>query len=583
MSDRTGELNEKWAKLLIKELIHHGVRYFCMAPGSQSTALTLAAHEHPLANTFIHFDERGVCFHALGYAKATGIPAAIIVTSGTALGNLLPGIMEAHHAHTPLLILTADRPPELRDTGANQTSDHVKIFQNFVRWSHDLPPPSSHIPPSFIGSTVSTALSHALGNPPGPVHLNCMFRKPFFEIHPEEVGSSYERTIKGSQTEITFGEKQLTDQQIERLADELSEYEKGVIIVGNLPRNESLEPLFSLARLLQWPLFPDILSPLRSHPPVAGMISHYDLILKSVSLNEDLSPDAVLQFGDRFVSSKLLEWIGMKKPKSYVFVAPHSWRMDPVHRMTHRILADPWHTINKLNEQLPGHPPGSWLPYWQEINRTTEKALSHYFQTDQTLSQPALFHHLSSWLPSAFNLFIGNSLSIREADQFYVPKKQKGSIFGNRGLSGIDGNIATATGLSKGLKQPLIAILGDLSCLHDLTSLSQLKQTPYPMKLIVINNNGGAIFSFLPISQKKEALKPFFITPHGLSFKHAAALFGLSYKEPETLDEVKELLTTETSEPTLIEIVTNREETLLLHKEIPSHLKEVLATSSLYS
>jgi len=581
MNDRTGELNEKWAKLLIKELIHQGVRYFCIAPGSRSTPLTVAASEHPLANTFVHFDERALCFHALGYAKATGLPAAVIVTSGTAVGNLLPGVMEAHHDHIPMILLTSDRPPELRATGANQTSDQVKIFQNFVRWQEDVPCPDPHISPSFIGSTISSALSRALVGPAGPVQLNCMFREPFFEGDSEQCPPTYERSIKGSQTQISFGEKSLTNKQIEQLADELSEHEKGVIVVGALPPNTSMEPLFTLSRLLQWPLFPDILSPLRSHIQAGGMVSYYDLILKSMSLNEDLALDAILQFGSRFVSKKLLEWIGMKKPKCHTLVASHEWRMDPIHSLTHRVIAKPWQVIDKLSCQLPGRTPSAWLSSWQEMNRITQKALTHYFQEHKDLTEPALFHHLSSWMADDTPLFIGNSLPIREADAFYVPLQNSGSIFGNRGLSGIDGNIATAVGISKGLRKPLLAIMGDLTFLHDLTSLAQLKDSPVPVTLLVINNDGGGIFSFLPISKRKTVFEPFFLTPHGLDLKHVAPLFGLCYENVKSLEEMEAVLKSRSSQFMMIEMRTDRDENLALHKNIIAHMKEVLSTSNL--
>ncbi|MCB1075538.1 MAG: 2-succinyl-5-enolpyruvyl-6-hydroxy-3-cyclohexene-1-carboxylic-acid synthase [Simkania sp.] len=580
MSSRTGELNEKWAKLLIKELIHQGVRYFCIAPGSRSTSLTVAASEHPLANTFVHFDERALCFHALGYAKATGIPAAVIVTSGTAVGNLMPAVMEAHNDHVPMILLTSDRPPELRQTGANQTADQVKMFQNFVRWQEDFPCPDPHISPAFIGSTIATALAHALSAPAGPVQLNCMFREPFFENETENTHPSYERSIKGSQTQITLGEKHLAETQIEKLCDELSEHEKGVIVVGALPPNTSLEPLFTLSRLLQWPLFPDILSPLRSHVQAEGMVPTYDLILKSMSLNEDLTPDAILQFGNRFVSKKLLEWIRLKKPKCHTLVADHEWRMDPLHSLTHRVVADPWQVMEGLSKHLPGRAPAPWLQCWKEMNRITQKTLTHFFQEKKDLTEPALFHHLSRWIGEDRSLFIGNSLPIREADALFAPKQNCGPVFGNRGVSGIDGNIATATGIAKGLRKPLLAIMGDLTFLHDLTSLAQLKNSPVPITLLVINNDGGGIFSFLPIAKRKAVFEQFFVTPHGLNLEHAAPLFGLKYEKVTTLDEMETALQSGTTQSKILEMCTDRDETLALHKEIIAHVKEILTTSS---
>jgi len=582
MKDRTGELNEKWGKQLIKELIHQGVRYFCIAPGSRSTALTLAASQHPLANTFVHFDERALGFHALGYAKATRLPAAIIVTSGTAVGNLLPAVMEAHHDHIPLIVLTADRPPELRDTGSNQTTDQVKLFSHHVRWYHELPCPDAHIPPSFIGSTVAAAFAHATSDHSGPVHLNCLFREPFFEIERETANLSYERSLKGYKTHLTFGEKRLDPKQLEMIADELSEYEKGVIIVGNTHRTTSLEPYFTLSRLLQWPLFPDILSPLRSHPQAEGLVPFYDLILKGMSLNEDFAPDAVLQFGDRFVSKKLLEWIRMKKPKCHVLVASHEKRIDPSHSLTHRIFAKPHQVADDLASHLGGRPPSPWMQCFQEMNRTTKSTLTHFFSEYPDLSEPSLFFHLSKWIaPSQTPLFIGNSLPIRTADTFFFSTDHTGPFFGNRGLSGIDGNLATIAGIAAGLHKPLLGIVGDLTFLHDLTSLIQLQKSPFPMTLLVISNNGGGIFNSLPIAKRKNIFESYFKTPHNLNLSHSASLFDVAYEQVSSLDEIETLLLKPKERVHVIEMPTDADKSLTLQNHILAHIKDVLSSSSL--
>lgn len=576
MNSRIGELNEKWAKQLIKELVHQGVRYFCIAPGSRSTPLTLAASSHPLTKTFVHFDERALCFHALGYGKATGFPAAVIVTSGTAVGNLLPAVMEAHHDHIPMILLTSDRPPELRDVGANQTSDQVKIFQNFVRWQIDFPCPDSHIAPAFIGSTIACAISHTLSQPSGPVQLNCMFREPFCKL------DSTSHLTKSSPTHLIFGNTHLTDEQIASLADELFEYEKGIIIVSALPPNSSLTPLFNLARLLKWPIFPDILSPARLEIQSEELIPYYDLILSSLSLNEDLTPDAILQFGDRFISKKLIEWISMKKNKCHVLVAPHNWRIDPMHSLTHRLIASPWQVIRALSHKLPSRLPSMWLSCWQEMNRITQQTLTHFFEIEQTkaVTEPAFFHHLSSWLKEDIPLFLGNSLPIRQANSFFVPLKKCGPIFCNRGLSGIDGNIATAAGIAKGLGKPLLAIIGDLTFLHDLTSLFQIKKLDLPITLIVMNNDGGGLFSFLPIAKHQDVFKPFFLTPHGLDLKQSAPLFNLSYTKVTSLKEIEPLLYSFNTQSMIIEVLTDHNETLTVNKQIFSCMKEVLSITN---
>lgn len=570
MECSTETLNELWAQEMIQELVHHNIRMFCISPGSRSTPLTIAAAKHPLATTHVHFDERGMGFHALGYAKASGQPVVLIVTSGTAVANLLPAVMEAHYDQVPLVILTADRPPELRDTGANQTSDQVKVFQDFVRWQADLPCPDQKIPLSFIGTTISQAVAHATSVPAGPVHLNCMLREPFIS----EDSTLQHSTLSSRHAQTTFisGECVLKEQEYKQLAETLATYEKGVILVSGTTPVESLEDLYHLARLLQWPIFPDILSNVRWNGAGYGVTPYYDLVLKSQKFDDSFVPDAILQIGDRFVSKKLLEWVSSKKTQMHCHVAPHIYRKDPTHSVTHRIACEVNHFIKHFTSYLSERSPSSWFQTWEELNNLTTQALHLFFHKPQELSEPLLFHHLASVLSDSTALFLSNSMPIRNADAFFCPKNPVGPIHCNRGLSGIDGNIATASGVAQGLEKPVIAILGDLTFLHDLNSLAAAKNLP--LKFLVINNGGGSIFSFLPISKKESLLTPYFINPQNFEMKHAASLFGLTYENPKTLDALQEILKQNTS--SLIEISTPLEQNKEIHQEILLHLKTTL-------
>ena len=568
MEYSTETLNELWAQEMIQELVHHGVRMFCISPGSRSTPLTIAAAKHPLATTHVHFDERGMGFHALGYAKASEQPVVLIVTSGTAVANLLPAVMEAHYDQVSLIILTADRPPELRDTGANQTSNQVKIFQDFVRWQADLPCPDSKIPLSFIGTTISHAIAHTTSVPAGPVHLNCMLREPFMS----EDSTMQQSSHLHAKTAFISGECALKEQEYKQLAEELCVYEKGAILISGTTPIQALEPLYNLSRLLQWPIFPDILSNVRWNGTGYGVTPYYDLALKSQKLEDAFVPEAILQIGDRFVSKKLLEWISSKKTQVHCHVAPHIYRKDPTHSVTHRIACDVNHFIKHFSSYLSGRSPSNWFQTWKELSDLTAQALHLFFHETQELSEPLLFHHLASVLSDSTALFLSNSMPIRNADAFFCPKHPVGPIHCNRGLSGIDGNIATASGVTQGLKKPVIAILGDLAFLHDINSLATVKKLP--LKLLVINNGGGSIFSFLPIAKKESLLTPYFSTPHNFEIEHAASLFGLTYENPKTLDTLQEILDQNTSN--LIEISTPLEQNREIHQKILLHLKTTL-------
>lgn len=573
MKNDSGTLNELWSRLIIKELIHHGVRMFCISPGSQNTSLTVAAAEHPLAETFIHYDERGMSFHALGYAKGSNQPAAMIVTSGSAVGNLLPAIMEGYHDQIPLIILTADRPPELRDSGANQTTDQVKIFENFVHYQADLPCPDQKISQAYVGTTVAQGVSHALSEPKGPVHLNCMFRKPLLEMGdaPPPAFHQSNRRMHSAETTTSIGKAQINEKTFEQIADELSEYEKGLILVSGTVEFEDCEKIYALSRYLQWPVFPDILSNIRSGGSGSGVIPYYDLIIKTLGANEDYAPDAILQLGDRFVSSKLSDWIASKKPKVHCHVASHIERKDSIHSVTHRVATDLNNFVEELPNYLSGKPPSKWLETWKELNLLTRKGTTSYFKEHSGLTEPHLFHHVMKTATPSSSLFFSNSMSIRNGDAFFCPKSAVGRVFGNRGLSGIDGNIATIAGIAKGAGKSITAFIGDLAFLHDLNSLAQIQNLP--VKLVVINNNGGDIFSFLPIAQRKEVFKTYFTTPHNLELKHAAALFGIEYENPKTISEFDSSLSIPGS--AIIEIKTKAGGNKKIHREISTNLKEI--------
>lgn len=528
-------MNQPWARQLVKEIIHQGVRSFCIAPGSRSTPLALALAEHPLAKTLLHFDERGLAFHALGIAKSGNAPVAIVVTSGTAVGNLLPAIMEAYHSHVPLLILTADRPPELRDVGANQTGDQVKLFGDYVRGFYDLPCPDPALPKNYLGSLIAHAMRQVMS---GPVHLNCMFRDPLIGKQSGPTGSRHAHT-QSIQSRARFEQKDL-----EHLADSLGEVEKGLILVGNIGNPHSLDPLILLARRLQWPILPDILS-----SPRWNALSDFTLPFYE---NLTLNCDAVIHLGDRMTSKKFLSL----SPSLYVHVTPYKERIDPAHLVTHRCQGDPMDFCMKMGSILSGRRPSPHLQNLLGSGHAVEKKLP--FLKDN-FSEPSLFPLLANTLSTDTALFIGNSMPIRDADSFFFPKKPTGPIFANRGLSGIDGNIATAKGIAQGHNSPVVAIMGDLTFLHDLNSLAI--PSKHPILFIVINNHGGGIFQTLPIAQKKSALE-YFVTPHTYSFKHIAAQFGLAYSKAKSLSSIRT-----PKEDTLIELTTSAETATLLRKE----------------
>ncbi|MGE3535102.1 MAG: 2-succinyl-5-enolpyruvyl-6-hydroxy-3-cyclohexene-1-carboxylic-acid synthase, partial [Parachlamydiales bacterium] len=299
MSTDTGSLNLTWSNLIIDQLLKQGVRYFCLGAGSRSTPLALAIADHPDTQHLVHFDERGVGFHALGFSKATGLPSVIVVTSGTAVANLFPAIMEASNERVPLILLTSDRPHELRDCGANQTCDQIKLFSDYVRWQVDLPCPTTEISERFVATTIAQAVFRSKQGHPGPVHLNCPFREPLFSLTPPpipEVPPTYYETTQTIPSIST----------LEQWAESFQDTPKGIIVVGSLPARQKMDPIFQLASILKWPILPDILSQARSSGYCHVVIRHYDALLKA---DPSYKPDLVLHLGDRFVSKTLAQWL----------------------------------------------------------------------------------------------------------------------------------------------------------------------------------------------------------------------------------------------------------------------------------
>jgi 2-succinyl-5-enolpyruvyl-6-hydroxy-3-cyclohexene-1-carboxylate synthase len=574
----TGTQNEEWAYQLIDALIAQKVDYFCCAPGSRSSPLALAIANHPKARHRIHFDERGLCFHALGYAKATKKPAVVVATSGTAIGNWMPGVMEASNERIPLILLSADRPPELRDCGANQTCDQVKLFNNFVRWQIDLPCPEDRISKRYLASSVNHAVAMASYPPQGPVHLNCMFREPLFSMRKERY-TALER-------HVSFEHSQLHPSQtaIDEWEKILSKKRRGVIIVGSCSREIS-EAVLALAERLKWPIFADILSSLRRAAGSSSVITHFDLILKLKYL---MKADAVIQFGDRFVSKTLSQWLEKQALEFHLHISDHPMRQDPNHLVTHRVQASPQIFVRELLFSLcpqpeeNDQPEEDWQSQWKSWDQSCKEALDCFFSLQTSLSEPSLVWEIASFLPEDWCLFLANSMPIRDADQFFLPASRCGTLFGNRGVSGIDGNIATACGIAQGGEKPTLALIGDLTFLHDLNSLALLSKLEHPVVLCVVNNGGGGIFSFLPVSKREEVFEEFIAASHQISFQSAASLFAIPYFHPETPAELGDLLFHQKKNPhsCIIEITTDRRENVQLHEQIIANVRTCLNSAN---
>ncbi len=559
--------NEKMAALLIEHLIAQGVERFCLAPGSRSTSLALAAAHNSHAHCDVHFDERGLGFYALGLAKGSRRPVALIVTSGTAVGNLLPAVMESSNDHVPLVLITADRPQELRECSANQTLDQVKLFSSFVRWQADLPLSDQGLPPNFLAAAIGQALYLSQSPRPGPVHLNCMIRKPYFSSAPKLEHEVLPRRFES-------GQLIPSSQTIDAWAARLSEVKKGLIIVGDLPYDTETSAIFALSEKLGWPIYADILSQLRAVDH-SHLIAYFDPLVQS----DGHQPiEAVVHFGARTVSKSVSEWLKRQTLSFYLHVSDYPTLLDPHYIVTHRLHASSMLCAQLLSDAVRSDPDPFWLKYWKDVDQCIESELGSFFSEHSEMTEPGIIRSIGKHSNHGLGLFLANSMPIRDADKFFPPSSFPGPVFGNRGVSGIDGNIATAVGIAQGMQKPLIALLGDLAFLHDMNSLALLSSAKHPICLIIVNNGGGGLFSFLPVYEKKEAFERFFASSHTFTFSDAASLFQISYAQPKSAHDIDTLLTdfSQNRKSILIEVFTDRTENLSVHQQIAASIKRAL-------
>jgi 2-succinyl-5-enolpyruvyl-6-hydroxy-3-cyclohexene-1-carboxylate synthase len=587
-------MNRLWGYLIIEELVRNGVDYFVISPGSRSTPLTATVAQHPQAQKIVCLDERGAAFHALGYARATGNPAVLICTSGSAAANYLPAVIEASIDNIPLIILSADRPPELRQTGANQTIDQVNLYGSYPKWQFDLPCPTAEISPNLVLTTIDLAVSKSRQAPGGVVHLNCMFREPFGSMDaPVEIPASLEQWNERRSRSVSYRESPYTryaskltipnPDEIESLIEIIQSTAKGVLVVGQLKSTVDIEAVVELAARLDWAVFADIQSGLRLRRDFPNLIHYFDrLLLTDVSIELE-QIDSIVQIGTRIVSSRWLKWIEQYPPQNYIIVVNDSDRHDPSHLVSLRIESDIAYLCQHLCQQLPQLPPSIWVQKLKSASDRISVTAAKFLKTTK-LTEPLIARTISELIPDRHGLWASNSMPIRDLDMYAFTIHHPPStihclrIGANRGTSGIEGAIAAATGFAVGLQASVTAIVGDLSSLHDLNSFALLQRNPQPVIVVIINNDGGGIFSFLPIAKSTEIFDPYFGTPHGVNFSHAAAMFGLDYYHPQTSDDLirdyHQALAKNCS--AVIEVTTDRSENLQLHQALDREIQQQL-------
>jgi 2-succinyl-5-enolpyruvyl-6-hydroxy-3-cyclohexene-1-carboxylic-acid synthase len=540
--------NRVWSKVLLETLVRQGVQHFCIAPGSRSTPLTLEAvalQNASKARCYAHFDERGLGFFALGIAKSVQQPVAVIVTSGTATAELYPAIIEARQSGVNLIVLTADRPPELWECGANQAILQQNMFADYPVAAINLPKPATDYAAQWLIATVEQACFKQR-QCPGVVHINVPFAEPLYDANPAQIDNHpWLAPIQRWLSQNKPWQQHPEAQQEVLMHEHWDNWrtKRGVIVAGQLSPEQAMG-INSWANTMGWILLTDIQSGVEPTTPYA------DIWLANQTVRQKLlQADIVIQFGSRFISKRINQFLNEFNGEFWVVEAGQN-DVDPYHHNLTRFNA-------KAHHWLRAHPPLRQKPWLLE-----PLALSKFCagfieqQVGGNLNEASLAHHIERVLPYNGILFLGNSLFVRLVDA--LTKLPEGyPIYTNRGASGIDGLLATAAGIAVGRDQPLVAMIGDTSTLYDLNSFALFKNVNQPTIIFVINNNGGAIFDMLPVDE--EVKEQFYRLPHNSDFSQVAAMFDLKYAHPYTWADLSSVLKQAYArrKTTLIEIKTN--------------------------
>ncbi len=558
MSDQA-TLNLLWADALMDGLAAAGVRHTVLSPGSRSTPLVLACERHPLLQTHLLVDERCAAFFALGLARQSRQPVALIATSGSAPAHWYPAVIEANHAGVPLLLLSADRPPELQGCGANQTIDQTRLFGTQVRAFHDAGPAGEGTEALHRIRVLGLEAVHQACRPePGPVHINLPFREPLVPAAP------LPSVAMGETAPVARPKRPPESAQIERIGRLLSDG-PGMIVCGPGAFEEGFPAaVTALAAQLRVPLLADPLSNLRfgGHDR-AFILSRYDTFLRRGVFTAACRPAWVLRFGGMPVSKSLLQYLeGCGAPN--VLVAPYGDWPDPLRQAVEKVRADPALCCDLLGAcGIPPAPEGWFETFQAEEQRCV--ALAPVTQ-DEAPREDRVIVELLAALPEGSVLFSGNSLPVRQLDGWSGSGEKPLRIFANRGASGIDGNLSTLFGMAAAAEPPVAGLLGDLAFYHDMNGL--LAARGRRVVIVLLNNGGGGIFGYLPQADLA-GFEQHWLAPTGLDFSRAASLYGLEYERIERQSAFRPALerALAADRVTLLEVMLDREQSQLRQQQ----------------
>jgi len=524
--------NTLWARVLVDELAAAGVDAVCVSPGSRSTPLTVAFDRHDDVRILSHLDERSSAYFALGRARRTGTVTPLVCTSGTAAANYHPAVIEASQSRVPMLLLTADRPPEIRDSGANQTIDQEKLYGDAVRWYRDVAEPEA-TPRKLrsLRTTGARAVAKATGTPAGPVHLNLPFRKPLEPTPvegdvPPDLPETAVAGRDGPFVDATTGVPELADDALRDLAASISA-SRGLLVVGPAGSpGVDPEAVAAFAHASGFPVLADPLSGVRYGGVVrtTPVIGGYDGYLGDRVREAWPDPEVVLRVGASPTSKPLRQYLAAVDADQYVVDPAAGWR-EAEFTATDLVVAEPSRLLGRLSRLLSGPGDGAWRQRW------TDADAAHAAVLDESdgFCEGRVLADVVDLAPEPSTLFVSNSMPVRDLDRFGAPTTASLAALGNRGASGIDGIVSTALGAGSAATDDLTLVTGDLAYYHDMNGLAALERCDVDATIVLLNNDGGGIFHMLPIEAYDPPFTSQFVTPHGLAFEPTADLYDLSF------------------------------------------------------
>jgi len=541
-------VNAAWAEAFVDELVRAGVRHVCISPGSRSTPLTLAVAARPELGTSVHIDERSAGFFALGYGRVTGMPAALVCTSGTAAANYLPAVVEASMGRVPLIVLTADRPPELRDTGAWQAIDQFKLYGGYVRWFAEVATPSGD---AFLLRTVRSlgarAVAVATGRPAGPVHLNFPFREPLAPEPGTAPPAAGGRADGAPIVRVPRAAALLPEAELDALAARIAAEPRGLILAGPVdPPPGYAAAIARLAAAGRYPILAEPAGALRFGPhDRAGVVVGYDAILRDERWAGGLAPGLVVRFGASLTWKVVAEYLARHPDAAQVVVDPEATWDDPGRLGGDRLAVDAVPLCHALTDRLEagegGETPAgeAWRAAWRRASRVAEREIARLVEAPVAGTVGWVYPAALGALPDGALVVAANSMAVRDLDSFAPPTERALRVVANRGAAGIDGTISTALGAAHAAGGPAVLFAGDLAFLHDAGGLGAAVSPAPDLTVVVLNDGGGGIFAYLPVAAiGGKVFERYFRTPPGADLAALCAGYGVGHAraaDPERL------------------------------------------------